>query len=93
MYPLANPPPEPIFGGSRRKLDVVENSRQTRRNPWRSRRVVVLDDLGDLAGPTSGVVELPHRLFWQPKRPARLAGRPEAWQRRHPMLMKLRHAA
>ena len=32
------------------------------------RRVVVAADLAELHGPTSGVVELPHRLFWQPNR-------------------------
>jgi len=39
-----------------------------RRNPWRSRRVVTAARLADLHGPTSGVVELPLRLFWQPDR-------------------------
>jgi hypothetical protein len=29
---------------------------------------VVITDLSELNGPTSGVVELPHRLFWQPDR-------------------------
>jgi hypothetical protein len=29
---------------------------------------MVVDDLSRLRGPTSGVVELPHRLFWQPDR-------------------------
>jgi hypothetical protein len=32
------------------------------------RRAVVAADLARLHGPTSGVVELPHRLFWQPDR-------------------------
>jgi hypothetical protein len=32
------------------------------------RRAVVAADLSELHGPTSGVVELPHRLFWQPDR-------------------------
>ena len=32
------------------------------------RRAVVIDDLGELRGPTNGVVELPNRLFWQPDR-------------------------
>ncbi len=32
------------------------------------RRAVVVDDLSELRGPTGGVVELPHRLFWQPDR-------------------------
>lgn len=32
------------------------------------RRAVVVGDLAELHGPTSGVVELPHRLFWQPER-------------------------
>ena len=35
---------------------------------WRVRRAVVAADLAELHGPTSGVVELPHRLFWQPDR-------------------------
>jgi hypothetical protein len=40
-----------------------------RRNPWRAgRRVVTAARLSDLHGPTSGVVELPHRMFWQPDR-------------------------
>ena len=29
---------------------------------------MVTADLGELHGPTGGVVELPHRLFWQPDR-------------------------
>jgi hypothetical protein len=29
---------------------------------------VVVDELSTLHGPTSGVVELPNRLFWQPNR-------------------------
>jgi hypothetical protein len=29
---------------------------------------VVVDDLAALCGPTSGVVELPHRLLWRPDR-------------------------
>lgn len=32
------------------------------------RRVLVIDDLADLAGPTAGTVELPLRLFWYPNR-------------------------
>jgi hypothetical protein len=32
------------------------------------RGAVVAADLTQLRGPTSGVVELPHRLFWQPDR-------------------------
>lgn len=30
--------------------------------------MVVAADLAELRGPTSGVVELPHRMFWQPDR-------------------------
>jgi hypothetical protein len=43
------------------------------------RRAVVVPDLDDLRGWTSGIAELPHRLFWQPNRrvdldhPAQLA--------------------
>jgi hypothetical protein len=32
------------------------------------RAAVVVADLAELRGPTSGVVELPNRLFWQPDR-------------------------
>ncbi|MEO3777564.1 hypothetical protein ABGB16_12105 [Micromonospora sp. B11E3] len=32
------------------------------------RPAVVVSDLHELRGPTGGVVELPHRLFWQPDR-------------------------
>jgi hypothetical protein len=40
-----------------------------RRAVWpRSRRGVIVDDLNELHGPTSGVIELPHRMFWQPDR-------------------------
>jgi hypothetical protein len=39
------------------------------RNPWRARRhVVTAPRLADLQGPTTGVVELPHRIFWQSDR-------------------------
>jgi hypothetical protein len=42
-----------------------------RRVPYEARpgrRAVVVDDLSGLHGPVTGVVELPHRLFWQPSR-------------------------
>ena len=32
------------------------------------RRVLVIDDLADLRGPVTGLVELPLRLFWHPNR-------------------------
>jgi hypothetical protein len=32
------------------------------------RRGLVARDMSDFHGPTSGVVELPHRMFWQPNR-------------------------
>jgi hypothetical protein len=32
------------------------------------RRALVAPDLSELRGPTSGVIELPHRLFWQKDR-------------------------
>ena len=32
------------------------------------RHVVAAPRLADLHGPTTGVVELPHRIFWQPDR-------------------------
>lgn len=32
------------------------------------RRALVARDMSDFRGPTSGVVELPHRMFWQPNR-------------------------
>jgi hypothetical protein len=32
------------------------------------RRAVVAADLTELHGPTSGLITLPHRLFWQPSR-------------------------
>ncbi|HCT77578.1 MAG TPA: hypothetical protein DGG94_16025 [Micromonosporaceae bacterium] len=32
------------------------------------RRALVAPDLTELHGPTSGIVELPHRLFWYPDR-------------------------
>jgi hypothetical protein len=38
-----------------------------RRRAW-PRPVVIAPDLSELHGPVSGVVELPHRLFWQPDR-------------------------
>jgi len=42
-----------------------------RRDPYQARpgrRAVTVPDLAELHGPTSGMVELPHRLFWQPDR-------------------------
>jgi len=39
----------------------------TKRRAW-PHPVVVATELRELCGPTSGVVELPHRLFWQPDR-------------------------
>jgi hypothetical protein len=32
------------------------------------KRAVVAPDLTDFSGPTAGVVELPHRMFWQTNR-------------------------
>ena len=51
-------------------VTVARDDRQGRA-PYRSRpgrRAVIVSDLTELHGPTSGVVELPHRLFWQPDR-------------------------
>jgi hypothetical protein len=45
------------------------------RDPYQARpgrRAVTVSDLSELCGPTSGVVELPHRLFWQPERQVNL---------------------
>jgi hypothetical protein len=42
-----------------------------RRVPYEARpgrSAVVAPDLSELTGPTSGIVELPLRLFWQPNR-------------------------
>lgn len=43
---------------------------RTGAKPWArpGRLPVVADDLAALRGPTSGLVELPHRLFWQADR-------------------------
>jgi hypothetical protein len=38
------------------------------RRPGQYRRVVTTARLSDLHGPVSGVVELPHRLYWQADR-------------------------
>lgn len=41
------------------------------RRPYEARpgrRAVVVSDVDEFRGPTSGIVELPHRLFWQPNR-------------------------
>lgn len=43
-------------------------TRQQGRAGARHRRVVVAPRLDELHGPTSGVIELPLRLFWQPDR-------------------------
>src|SRR5512144_2407745 len=40
----------------------------TRHESRPGRRVVVAPDLSRLHGPTSGIVELPHGLFWYPDR-------------------------
>src|SRR5882724_10076399 len=42
--------------------------RQHGRAGARHRRVIVAPKLDDLHGPVSGMIELPHRLFWQPDR-------------------------
>jgi hypothetical protein len=50
--------------------------------PYQSRQgrfAVVVDDLSSLAGPTGGVVELPHRLLWRAERVVNLD---EPWQLR-----------
>jgi len=51
-------------------MTVARDDRRGR-TPYQARpgrRAVVVSDLSELRGPTSGVVELPHRLFWQPDR-------------------------
>lgn len=48
-----------------------------RRVPFEARpgrSAVVASNLSELRGPTHGVVELPHRLFWQPDRHLDLDG-------------------
>ncbi|MBB5867601.1 hypothetical protein F4553_000980 [Allocatelliglobosispora scoriae] len=48
---------------------AVQPHRVTPRSGARpGRRAVVAPDLALLHGPTAGVVELPHRLFWQADR-------------------------
>ena len=48
---------------------MVQQHRVTARTGARpGRRAVVAPDLALLGGPTAGVVELPHRLFWQADR-------------------------
>ena len=42
--------------------------RQPGRAVTRHKRVVTAPLLGELHGPVSGVIELPHRLFWQADR-------------------------
>ena len=49
----------PAWGGSRPRRGYEASP---------GRRAVVVPDLNELRGPTGGTVELPHRLFWQPKR-------------------------
>jgi hypothetical protein len=47
---------------------VSDNTGRVRYLARPGRHVVLVADLGELRGPTTGVVELPHRLFWQPNR-------------------------
>lgn len=42
--------------------------RQRSRAAAPHKRVAIVRSLGELHGPLSGVVELPHRMFWQPDR-------------------------
>ncbi len=49
---------ESTLTGRVRRIDEARPGRAT----------VVVDDLDELRGPTSGIVELPNRLFWQPDR-------------------------
>jgi hypothetical protein len=54
-------------------VDVLrDGSSSGRRMARPGRRAVVADDLAELHGPTSGIVELPHQLFWQLRRLDRL---------------------
>ncbi|GHJ16683.1 MULTISPECIES: hypothetical protein [unclassified Micromonospora] len=51
-------------------MDPIGSVRKSRR-PYEARpgrRAIVAADLSELNGPTTGIVELPHRLFWQPDR-------------------------
>ncbi|MFJ1538277.1 hypothetical protein ACIODS_07020 [Micromonospora chalcea] len=51
-------------------MDPARSVRDSR-TPYEARpgrRAVVVPDLSELQGPVAGIVELPHRLFWQPDR-------------------------
>ena len=61
---------------------------------WESRpgrAVVVVGDLAELHGPRSGVVELPHRMVWQPLA-ARRFDLDDPYQRRRAYAIVLREA-
>ncbi|SCL45542.1 hypothetical protein [Micromonospora peucetia] len=50
-------------------MDPIRSARSSRALYARPGRLpVVASDLGELRGPTSGTIELPHRLFWQADR-------------------------
>jgi hypothetical protein len=49
-------------------MTVLDRRVSARAGARPGRRAVVAADLAQLRGPVHGVVELPHRLFWQPDR-------------------------
>ena len=55
------------------------------------RPALVAPDLGQLKGPTSGWIELPHRLVWQPK-PNRQFNLDDPFDRSHVYEIVLREA-
>jgi hypothetical protein len=55
------------------------------------RPALVAPDLGQLKGPTSGLIELPHRLVWQPK-PNRQFNLDDPFDRIHVYEIVLREA-
>jgi hypothetical protein len=67
----------PRVPGATRSIEVYAGDVSTTRNDRQARaryearpgrRAVVVSELSELHGPTGGVVELSHRLFWQPDR-------------------------
>lgn len=63
----------------------------TRWNSRPGRAAVVVGDLSELRGPRGGVVELPHRMVWQP-RPTRRFDLDDPYQRRRAYAIVLREA-
>jgi hypothetical protein len=70
-------------------VDMAQVRRARRYETRPGRTAVLVDSLDELRGPSSGIVELPHHLLWQPNRRVDLD---DDWNRKWAYSLVLREA-